>query len=295
MRTLLIGGTTIAPIPARFSQIPLLAQLQILTVFHLGDFVMVLLGLFGFFIFLRKSRKKEFSNDTQAIYLLLTILLGIVILFLSFQFASRFGTLHYSRFIDYAIPLCVPLAGLTLWQLNGFLEHISSKVIRNIAFALVLLVLFFSCLIQFFSYQQLIPRADVLSSDLPNNEFIDCIGRVNTQYQKEMISFAERYSSDGRIASDVVTRYQLHGFSNYSFVLRHIWYSPLYFEAGWHTDKNLQWNLCLLHTSKAAFFQEKVEYRTRERIQDLRLKAGNVIYDNGESFIMSYSPRTIIP
>jgi len=281
VQTLFIGGTTIAPIPTRFYQIPLLAQLQVLTVLHLGDFVMVVLSLFGLFIFHRKFRRKEFSNETQAIYLLLTILPGIVVLFLSSQFASRFGALQYTRFIDYAIPLCVPLAGLTLGQLNEFLKHIASKVVRNITFALILFVLVFACLIQFFSYQPLIPKADVLSKDLPQNEFIIDLGKVNTEYQKEMISFAERYSSDARIASDSVTRYQIHGFSNYSFSSRHIWYSPL------NTDKNLQWNLFLLHTSKAGQFQEKIEYRTKARIESLRLNAGNIIYDNGESFIIS--------
>ena len=284
VETFFTGGAMIAPIPTRFYQIPLLAQLSILAVLHLGDFVMAMLSLFGLFILHRKFRRKEFSNETQAIYLLLTILLGIVALFLSFQFASGFGALQYGRFIDYAIPLSVPLAGLTLWQVNGFLARISSKVVRNIAFALVLFVLVFACLIQFFRYQPLVPKVGVLSRDLPKNEFIVDLGRVNTPYQKEMISFAERYSSDARIASDSVTRFQIHGFSNYSFVLRHIWHSPLY------PDKNLQWNLFLLHTSKAGPFQEEVEYRTSEMIENLRLEAGNIIYDNGASFIISNTP-----
>jgi hypothetical protein len=277
----LFTGLMIAPVPARFYQVPLLAQMQVLTVYHLGHFVMGGLSLFGLFLFLKKAGRKEFSNETQAIYLHLIILLGIVMLFLSFQFAFGFGNVQYVRFMGDAIPLCIPLAGLTLGQLNGFLGNIPSKVVRNITFAFVLLVLVLACLIQFLPYQPLIPKANVLSSDLPKNEFIVLVGRVNTPYQKEMISFAERYNSYGRIASDGVTGYQIWGFSNYSFFSRHIYYSPL------DTDKDLQWDLFLLHTKKAGLFEEKVEYRTEERIESLRLNAGNIIYDNGESFIIS--------
>jgi len=277
----LFTGLMIAPVPTRFYQVPLLAQMQVLTVYHLGHFIMGGLSLFGLFLFLKKSGRKEFSNETQAIYLHLITLLGVVMLFLSFQFAFGFGNVQYVRFMGDAIPLCIPLAGLTLGQLNGFSGNIPSKIVRNITFAFVLLVLVLACLIQFFPYQPLIPKANVLSSDLPKNEFIVHVGRVNTPYQKEMISFAERYNSDGRIASDGVTRYQIWGFSNYSFFSRHIYYSPL------DTDKDLQWDLFLLHTKKAGPFEEKVEYRTEERIESLRLNAGNIVYDNGESFIIS--------
>jgi uncharacterized membrane protein len=281
VRALFIGGDVAAPIPKRFHQLPLLAQMQVLTVFYSGYFVIGVLSLFGLFIFLRKSRRKEFSNKTRAFYLHLMILLSIIVLFLSFQFAFGFGSIQYVRFMINAIPLCIPLAGLTLGQLYGFFENIFSKIVRNITFALVLVVLVLACLIQFFPYQPLIPKADVLSNNLPNNEFIDYVGMVNTPYQKEMISFAERYTSDAWIASDAVTRYQIYGFSNYSFFSRHIWHSPL------STDKDLQWDLFLLHTKKAGPFQEQVEYRTEERIESLRLNAGNIVYDNGESFIIS--------
>jgi len=278
VRMLFIGGNTIAPVPIRFHQVPLLAQLQVLTVFHLGDFVMGVLSLFGLFILLRKSRRKKFPKETQAIYLLLTVLLSLVVLFLSFQFASLFGELSYSRFINYAIPLCVPLAGLTLGQLYGFLERIASNVARNVAFALVLLALFCACLIQFFPCKPLIPKANVLSSDLPKNEFIVDLGAVNTPYQIEMISFAERYSSEGKVAADIVTRCQTYGFSNHSLFSRVMWPSPL--------SQNLEWDLLMIHTSKAGPFHEKVEYRTSERIENFRLE-GNTIYDNSGSFIIS--------
>jgi len=279
VRAIFTGSSMIAPIPTRFYQVPLLAQLQVFTALHLGDFLIAMLSLFGLLTFLRKSRRMEFRDETQAIYLLLTILLGIIVLFLSFQIASSFGAIQYYRFIDYSMPLCTVLAGLTLGQLKGFLERVSSKVVRNISFTFVLFVLVFACLIQFFPYQQLIPKANVLSNDLPKNESIVDLRRVNTPYQKEMISFAERHFFDGRVVADTITKFQTYGFSNSSFFSRVMWPSPLI--------ENLQWDLLMLHTSKAGIFAEKVENRTSESIENIRSKAGNIIYDNGESFIIS--------
>jgi len=280
--TVFAAGPMTAPIPTRFYQIPFIAQIQTLAVHHLGSFTMLLLSLFGLFVFLRKYRRKELSIEAQTLYLFFTISLGLVASFLSFQFVSGFGTIEYTRFIYYSIPLCIPLAGLILGQLDNFLKHIYSKIARNIITALVLFGLVLICLIQFFPYQPLIPKANVISSNLPNNEYIDLtIGSVNTPYQITMISFAERHNSYGLITSDATTRYQIYGFSNHSFFSRHIYHSPL------DSDENLQWDLFLLHTKKAAPFQEKVEYRTEEKIESLRLTAGNIIYDNGESFIIA--------
>jgi len=282
MRTLFTGATMTAPIPVRFYQVPILARLRVLTVFHLADFVMGVLSLLGLFIFLRKSRRKDFSHETQAIYLLLTVLLGIIVLFLSFQFAFRFGALQYGRFVDYAIPLCSPLAGLALWRLNRSLPSLNIRI-RNLAFASFLFVLVSCCLVSFLRCQPLVPTADVLSSDLPENEYLVDVGMINTIYQIKMISFAERYCSNATITSDSVTMTQIWGFSDHSFYSRRIRENPL----TTIQDQNSEWNMFLLHTRRAGPLQEGVEYRTRERIEDLRLKTGNVIYDNGESFLIS--------
>jgi len=283
MKALFVGGPMSTPIPIRFFEVPFLPQLQVLAVFHSRDAIIAMLSLFGLFVFLRKLRRNQLSDKTEGFYLRLIVLLGVFTLFLFFQFVSGFGTIQYTRFVAYAMPLCTALVGLTLWRINRFLSSVSTKItIRNLAFASFLFVLVSSCLIQFYPCQPLVPRANVLSKNLPENEYLIDLGSVNTFYQKEMISFAERHSSSGRIASDIVTRYQIYGFSNHSFFSRHIWYSPLY------PDQKLEWDLFLLHTTKACRFTEKVEYRTEKRIENLRLEAGNMVYDNGESFIISH-------
>jgi len=277
----IIYHSVVQSIPARFYEIPLLAQLQVISVLHLGDFVIGVLSLFGLLILVRELTRSKLSHNFQAIYLHLLIFVGVALSFLSVYFISSPGTVRYTRFLKYTIPLCIPLAGLTISQIKRFLRGHSPKTIQNIAFVAVLFALVLACLIQFFPLQPLIPRANVLSEDLPEDEFIVDFGVVNTPCQKAMINFAERYSSGGRVAADTVTRCQTYGFSSSFFFSRVWWQSPL--------SQNLTWDLLMLHTRKAAHFYEKVEYRTSQKIQGHRFQ-GNTIYDNEGSFIVSHLP-----
>jgi len=289
-RALLVGAPTSTPVPTRFHSISLMPRLQVLAVFHLRDGIIGMLSLFGLFVFLRKLRLNEVSDKTETFYKFLIVFLSNFALFLFFEFVSGFGNIEYGRFIVYALPLCVFLVGLTLWRLCKFLNGISVKpIIRNLAFASFLFILVSSCLIQFYRCQLLVPRSNVLSDDLPENEYLVYFGVVNTIYQIEMISFAEMHSYNSSIASDATTRFQVYGFSDPSFFSRHVWHSPL------KPGQSPKWGLFLLHTVKAGHPSEKAEYRTRERIENFRLEAGNIIYDNGESFIISFSPHNHNP
>jgi hypothetical protein len=272
------------PIPTRFHEISLLSQLQTLTVFHIRDVIIAILALMGLAVFLRKIRRNELSDKTETFYLYIVILLSSFVLFLTFQFITGFGSIEYERFISYAMPLCVFLVGLTLWDIDKFLRVRIKLGISNLVFASFLFILISSCFIQFYHYQPLIPRSNVLSRDLPENEYIDSFAVVNTIYQVEMISFAEMNSYDARIATDVTTRFQIRGFAAPSFYSRSIWYSPL------NPNENLKWDLFLLHTVEAGGLHEAAEYRTREKIEEFRLEAGNLIYDNGGSFILASVP-----
>jgi hypothetical protein len=286
IRSIFVGETE-APVPTRFHRIQFLPQLQVLAVFHLRDAIIGLLTIFGLFIFLRKSRRNELDEKIETFYVYIIVILATFALFLSFEFVSGFGSIEYGRFIAYAMPLFVLLVGLALWRLDKFLNTICVKPgVRNLAFASFLFILVSSCLIQFYRFQPLVPRSNVLSTDLPENEYLVYFGVVNTIFQTEMISFAGTHSHGARIASDLVTRHQIYGFSGPSFFSRHTYFSPLVP----NQNRNLGWDLFLLHTAEAGGLSEPAEYRTRERIENLRLKAGNLIYDNGESFIISYCP-----
>ena len=174
------------------------------------------------------------------------------------------------------------LAGIALWRLDKYSARaFKNAAIRGIVYASILFMLFSLCLIQTFRFQPMIPRANVLSKDLPEDEYIFDLRVVNTVYQREMIAHAERYSpTNARIASDITTMFQIHGFTDPSFASKHIWYSPL-------ETQNLTWDLFLLRVDeRAGPFNEKAEYHTKERLDEFR-ETGNIIYDNGMSVIIS--------
>lgn len=272
-------------IPSRFFGVPLWAQLRILSVFNLHYVIIGALSLVGLLVFLRRHRQKKLNKETKSFYMHVLALLGIMATYLLFAIGFGSTLLQYQRFLVYSIPFCIFFIGLVLWRLNMFLGNIFSRItVRNLAFASMLFVLISFSLIQFFPCQPFIPKASVLAKDLPENEYLVEVQLINTVYQKEVISFAEKYYSKGRIASDVVTRWQIDGFSDRSFYSRLVWHNPL--EP--NQNQRSEWDLFLLHTRKAGPFNERVEYRTMERIEHLRREAGNLVYDNGESFIISH-------
>jgi hypothetical protein len=275
-------GAAAGPVPARFFVIPLSAQLEVLTVLYLRDVIIGIVSLFGMLILIKQFRRRELNEKTKDFYLHLLLFLAIILAQPFLLFAIQYGGIEYDRFINYAIILSPLLAGIALWRLDEYSARaFKNAAIRGIVYASILFMLFSLCLIQTFRFQPMIPRANVLSKDLPEDEYIFDIRVVNTVYQREMIAHAERYSpTNARIASDLVTRFQIYGFTDPSFASNHIWYSPL-------ENQNLTWDLFLLHMDeRAGPFNEKAEYHTKERIDEFR-ETGNIIYDNGISFIIS--------
>jgi hypothetical protein len=183
----------------------------------------------------------------------------------------------YQRFIDSAIVLSPFLAGLFLW-------HLSNRVSRFRFGSIIVILVLFSCvfisLVEIFPLQPIAPRANTLSHDLSINDYVFDFRSVNTVYQQRVILFAESYGSiNNEVVSDYVTRWQIDGFANYSFASMVTYDSPL-------TVGNLKWTLFLLHyDGKAGPLNEKVENRTNDKLAALR-DGNNVVYDNGESFIL---------
>lgn len=270
-------------VPTRFYQIPLLSRLQILFVLDSAFATIAVLGLIGFFILIRQMRKKTLSSEASAFYLCVLSLLSAEVLFLFFQFGSNFGTLSYDRFVTYSIPFCSFLVGIPLTRLDKL--RVSASFIRRLVFTFFVFVLVSICLFQFFPFQPLVPRADVLSKSLPESAYIVDLTEVNTVYQREMIIFAENHSGQDTVVSDTVTRSQLYGFSIPSFFSRFEYISILIPVSG----AALKWDLIMLHTGRGGPFIEKVEFRTENIIQHIHYAEGSIIYDNSESFIVFHS------
>jgi hypothetical protein len=111
-----------------------------------------------------------------------------------------------------------------------------------------------------------------------------------------MILFAQSISSkDTNITSDAVTRWQIHAFANESFDSRHIWYTPFYLQRA-QAQNVSNWSLLLLHyQGKSGPLDEQAEYATRKAVERIKDTSGNLVYDNGESFIVSRNAFQNIP
>lgn len=283
IKTIFLGEMLKEPVPTRLFEIPLSAQLKIFALQHLKDAIISVLAFAGLFVLLKRF-KQENESIFENFYLPLLCFLIATSLLLAFQFVVHFGIIEYTRLIKYAMVFAPFLVGLFLWYLNK-----DSRIrvwVKPIISPSVLFICISLSLIQVFAYQPLAPRADVLSKDLPENEYILDFRQVNTIYQVKVISFAERFSSsDSRITSDKITRWQIHGFADESFDSRHVYHSPLKPNMN---KEDLKWDVFLLHyEGRAGPLSEKVEYRTREVIEKLRDTLGNAVYDNGESFVIT--------
>jgi hypothetical protein len=206
---------------------------------------------------------------------------GVINLFLVVQLVANFGLFSYQRLLIYALPWCTFFIGLSLSYLDSKLKM--RVRFKKIVFILMTLLLVFTCLIQFYPYQPLIPKDAELSESLPKSGYVVDLTLINTNYQVSMISFANKYSTDGLVLADLVTRSQTYGFSDPSFFSRIVYSSPLV-----SPDLlNENWTLLLLHYGKAGPFRESLQYRTDEYIQNFTYLEGSVVYDNGASFIMA--------
>lgn len=274
---LLIGHAS-GLVPATFFKLPFSAKVVFLTLEHIMDAVIILMSCIGVIVLFVKLRNKN-RNLYEKFYMFLLCLMGAILALLAFQFLSGFSGVEYERLIIYAMVLSPFLVGLLLWHLSHYFGR------YRFGSAIVVLVLL-SCisvsLIQIFPFQPIVPRANVLSPDLPENEYIFDYRMVNTVYQERIILFAESFSSNSTIvASDIVTRWQIGGFANDTFANRVVYDSPLMVQ-------NLSWDLCLLHyDGKAGPLNEPVENRTSAELDEAKNSWGNVIYDNGQSFIIA--------
>jgi len=265
-------------VPATFFAVPFSAKVVFFALTYAMDAVITLLSCAGVIVLFLKLRR-EYREAYKRFYAFLLCLMSAILGLLTLQFLSGFSSIEYERLIAYAIVLSPFLIGLFLWNIHGYFSR------HRIGSAVVVLLLF-SCIsvsmIQLFPYQPIAPTANVLSTNLPTNEYVYDFRTVNTVYQESMILFAQSFSTKTTtVASDTVTRWQIYGFANDAFINRTLYYSPL-------NNQNLDWNLFLLHyDGKAGSLNEVVENRTSGILTGLKNNLGNVVYDNGESFIIA--------
>jgi hypothetical protein len=264
-------------VPGTFFLVPFSAKISFLVLSYIKDAVIVLMSAMGLVVLLTKLRHK-YREIYEKFYPFLLCFMSAILALMAFQLLSGFSGTGYQRFIDYAIVMSPFIVGPFLWHLRKNFNHyrFGSGIIAIVLFSCISV-----SLIQIFPFQPIAPKANALSPNLPMNEYIFDFRSVNTVYQEKMILFAERFSSNGSmVALDTVTRWQARGFANDAFNYKLVNDDPL-------TVQNVSWDLFLLHyDGKAGPLNEKVENRTSERLSELK-NTLDVLYDNGESFIMA--------
>jgi len=274
LKSLFIERSTI-PVPSKFYELLPSEQLALIYVRFYDIFVILALSLVGL-IFYVATFRKQYSKKTRTLYLQIFCML-VATAVIAFPFFLKLRSYTFERFINYSKLLAPFFIGLGLYGLFRYLRvHMKRPVVRNLSFTLLLFILLVPLLPAKFTCQPLLPRNN-------QNEYIVDYGSVNTVYQMRMIQFAEsHYVNGSKIASDIVTSWQIFGLTNTSFSSGYSWHNPLY-------ENNTESDMILLHYSGISGpLNEKVEYRTRAKLNEFKFKFGNnIVYDNGESFVIA--------
>jgi len=268
------SGTTTETFPSAIFELSLSERMALIFVRFYGLFMLLAMGFVGLIVYLTIFRK-QYPKKTQTLYLLMFCILGATAL-IAFPVFFELRTYTFERFVTYSALLSPFFIGLSLYSLGRYLRvHIKKILVRNLFFALLLFVLLAPRLLCVFVFQPLLPQNS-------ENEYIVDYRSVNTIYQKEMIRFAEgHYVNGSKIATDIVTSWQIFGLADTSFASGYSWHNPLY-------EDDLESEMILLHyAGRSGPLNEKVEYRSRAKLNEFKFKLGNnIVYDNCESFII---------
>jgi len=150
--------------------------------------------------------------------------------------------------------------------------------------SLILCLVVILATIELYGFQPLLPIASSVRSNLPSDEYIIYVDKVNSAYQRYMIGYAEKHISKGMIASDPITRNQILGLTDYNFSQSHLYFSYYPFDARVHQER---FDYFLIHfPGKSGWPRVKPEVGTRDFIFEVTCNS-SMIYSNGESFILT--------
>ena len=261
-------------IPGKFFEITPFNQLTFL-ILRFYDMILVGgLSLFGIFLYYKRLRS-YFSDNAKIIFeqiMYITLIIGLITI--PSAFILRSYTLE--RFYVYFKILSPFLIGIGLIGLYRYTEERIEKLsTRRFLFSLFFFIILVPSLLTTYTYQPIIPTNN-------RNEYIVDYRSVNTNYQVSMITFADQhYAPNSRVGSDSVTSWQIRGLASTPFFLTYTYTNPL-------NEDYYKVTMVLMHYSGlSGTLNEKIDYRTRYKVDDLKLKLGtNIVYDNSESFIL---------
>jgi hypothetical protein len=229
-----------------------------------ADVLFLLTTLAGLIIMLNMRKQ---LNDTSRFLFLFT---GVVLLFFPIGLVLKVGLF---RVLYYLRPLFPVFSSIFVLYL-----------IKNKAWIRVLLLssIILLVTVQLYSCQLLIPPANILLQDLPADEPLVYVNKVNTIYQRQMVYFAMSHISR-QIACDISTKNQIIGLTDFNFSRTHIVdYYPLD-----RSQSEKEYNFFLIHfPGIGGPFVEQAEKRTGDLIRKAA-ENSSIIYTNGESYVLT--------
>ena len=281
------------PIPSSFGQIPVLDRVRVLIVAGMAAYVVpVLLSALGIGVMITRRRSGVFQGFGLAGLFGLAVLVPASVIG-TFELVRGYGSVEIERFAGYVILASPVFAGVAIWYLRQHgARSEGGTSLRKFAATGGLVVVFGVYLLNGFPWQPLVPSASTLSETLPAEEPLVVFHAVNTSYQARMITFVDQHRGDSQfVAADSATRDQVSAFGS-SDLGRHVLYPSYLQEREWLEASPQMWDLLLLHwPGKSGTLEEKAEFRTKQRIHEIRaMPTHSTIYDNGESFVI-WRPR----
>jgi len=268
-------GSSPELLPERLFEIAIGDQAIVALLYHARDGILIALAICAVIILL--FRKKTELVDESLKYLAVVFVVSLFVL--AGVFIIQFGTQGYGRFLFYCVALSPALAGYAIWKIARFMHnhfHLAQKTL----YLLLIPILISGSFLQIYPNQAIVPVIHESSYD-PTLSPIVWLHQVNSTYQYHMIDYAlTRLKTNVQILADYVsTRQEIIFFGLSEERTLRSWEKPKALPA-----------LVLLHwPGPAGGFQDKIEMRSVDQIQKLRLTDGmNIIYDNGYSFILFY-------
>ena len=246
-------------LPSTFFQLAsadVFSAITTLSVYYGATVIFALLSVIGIAVFFRKGEK-----TTMAIFL--TLFCSLIFIGAILGTFLQAGGVRALSFGEILFPI---FSGIAVYWARKKIKF-STLVIFSLIFILATL--------QFYAAQPLIPQANVIYEDLPENVPIAWVNVVNSIYQRQVIQFALNHFDKGLIASDFVTYNQIVGMADSDFVASHLThYNPL--EPRQTVE---EYNLLIVHyAGKAGILSESAQNRSPDKITQTLYNSRHSIY-----------------
>lgn len=278
----------VSAVPQRMFEISLLDRVIVAFMIHGRDGVLAACAAAGCIVILFHRKQWQKQLPLYAFFLLSALAFCLAVLY-------SVGGAGYRRFTLAPIamsPLFV--APLFWWAPHVTRNRVFVDKFTLLARTTIVVTLAAAWTAQVYVCQPLVPTAENL---LPggSNDTLLWLQEVNTRYQKDMIEFVQQHTSPTTsIAADIVSKRQYERYFGPQVIGPHRFFQIKRQDQWLHTDDV---DLVLLHRpGRAGSYGEQVEIRSGDAIEAWRDRWGfNLVYDNGQSFVVSKIHQPVRP